>query len=372
MRARHILIGTRGGLTDAQAKARADSLLLAIQGGADFADLARRFSDDPGSGSQGGDLRALRARPHGAGVLGHVVRASGGPGEPTGQDPVRYHLIRVDEKKPATTKSFDLVRDEVRRKLAVTRAHSVTLQRAQSMPPAHRARRGRGHGGASAGERQHLGAVRATEPVPGVGMIPGLGPLLDSLKVGRWSPRPLKTSDAYLLVRLEQKVPVSPAPFDEVKNQAVEDAKNGTRREILNRKVAVVRDSLAGKVPLDSLAIPYGGLKDSGPLSQSSGFVPFLGAETRLITKAFAMKEGQVSDSIATAQGFAWIRIEDRLSAQGASFAKDRPVITQELLQKKYEEWLEGKKKGMRIEILRADLREKPKPITQTFTVGGR
>ena len=37
----------------------------------------------------------------------------------------------------------------------------------------------------------------------------------------------------------------------------------------------------------------------------------------------------------------------------------------------RYTEWVERKKGTMRIEILRPDLREKPKPITQTFSVNG-
>src|SRR6185436_3878624 len=53
--ARHILINIDPA-APAKAKARADSLRAALVAGADFADVARRFSQDPGSGSAGGDL----------------------------------------------------------------------------------------------------------------------------------------------------------------------------------------------------------------------------------------------------------------------------------------------------------------------------
>jgi peptidyl-prolyl cis-trans isomerase D len=58
-RSRHILIKVAPGAdakTDAAAKAKAEGLLKQIQGGANFADLAKKNSDDPGSKDSGGEL----------------------------------------------------------------------------------------------------------------------------------------------------------------------------------------------------------------------------------------------------------------------------------------------------------------------------
>jgi peptidyl-prolyl cis-trans isomerase SurA len=54
--ARHILIKTSALMTDAQAKAKLEELRKQILAGADFAKLAREYSDDTGSASDGGDL----------------------------------------------------------------------------------------------------------------------------------------------------------------------------------------------------------------------------------------------------------------------------------------------------------------------------
>jgi parvulin-like peptidyl-prolyl isomerase len=57
---RHILIAThpqgKKARTDAQAKALAEQVLARVQHGGNFAALARQYSDDPGSASQGGNL----------------------------------------------------------------------------------------------------------------------------------------------------------------------------------------------------------------------------------------------------------------------------------------------------------------------------
>lgn len=63
--ARHILIGTTDPQTgqpileDSVAKKRADSILNAIKGGADFATMAKQFSTDPGSKDKGGEYPSI-------------------------------------------------------------------------------------------------------------------------------------------------------------------------------------------------------------------------------------------------------------------------------------------------------------------------
>lgn len=55
-RVRHILVRPSEAVTDAQAEQRIRDIYRELQGGADFADLARERSDDPVSGSDGGNL----------------------------------------------------------------------------------------------------------------------------------------------------------------------------------------------------------------------------------------------------------------------------------------------------------------------------
>jgi len=66
------------------------------------------------------------------------------------------------------------------------------------------------------------------------------------------------------VIRVREKIPQRPAEFDDVKNQAIVDMKNEKRRAVLNEKVEAIRSALGAGASFDSLAAPYGGLKESG------------------------------------------------------------------------------------------------------------
>jgi peptidyl-prolyl cis-trans isomerase SurA len=85
----------------ARTKAQAESIVLALRRGADFATAARRFSQDPGSKDQGGSLNWFRR-----GVMVpefERVAFSLRPGvvsDPV-ESPFGYHIIQVERVQPA-------------------------------------------------------------------------------------------------------------------------------------------------------------------------------------------------------------------------------------------------------------------------------
>lgn len=136
VKARHILVRFQGSrvpvregqkeMTEAESLAKAQELKTKLDGGADFAALAKTDSDDTGTGAQGGDLgefgrgqmvpefdTAVFAQP--VGKVGDPVKSAFG-----------YHLIKVEERKSKTVAEMkDQIEKALRPELAKQEVESI-------------------------------------------------------------------------------------------------------------------------------------------------------------------------------------------------------------------------------------------------------
>ncbi len=114
--ARHILIGVSGSdpKADAAAKAKAEDVLKQVQAGGDFAKLAEKYSDDPGSAKQGGELgwvsKGAMVKP-----FEDSLFALQKPGDVSGlvKSQYGYHIIKLEGVRAASVKPFAEVRDQL-------------------------------------------------------------------------------------------------------------------------------------------------------------------------------------------------------------------------------------------------------------------
>lgn len=116
VRASHILIRTpenADAKTKQDAKAKAADVLKQVKGGKDFAELAKQYSQDPGSAANGGDL-GLFAQGQ---MVGPFEQAAFSlkPGDVSDivETPFGYHIIKVAEKQPARTVPIDEVKPQI-------------------------------------------------------------------------------------------------------------------------------------------------------------------------------------------------------------------------------------------------------------------
>lgn len=121
----HILIAAEKATASqeelAEAKSKAVSVIQELNQGADFADLAKKYSGDPGSASQGGVLDMEFAKNE-QGLVAEFVEGSfqlnkvGDYSKEPVQSEFGYHIIKLDAKKG----SFEDVKDDIKNQLAQT------------------------------------------------------------------------------------------------------------------------------------------------------------------------------------------------------------------------------------------------------------
>ncbi|MCU1335197.1 MAG: PpiC-type peptidyl-prolyl cis-trans isomerase [Bryobacterales bacterium] len=220
--ARHILLKTEG-KSDAEKKvlqAKAEDLLKQLKNGADFADLAKKNSQDS-TAEQGGDLGwfvrnqmvpefdnvAFTLKPK---ELSGVVTTQFG-----------YHIIQVTEKEPAKLKSFEEVKDELTKEV---RAQAVTdkmqtlgdeLHAALVKSPKTAAEVAKKYGA----EVIVMPSASAGEAIPTLGVNPEIDSTLVSMKPDEVSPVLVLPNNRMAVLVLNSRTPGRPAEFSEVQAQ---------------------------------------------------------------------------------------------------------------------------------------------------------
>lgn len=109
----NILIRVSGGVDAAQAKAKAQEILDALKGGADFAELAKRHSQGPGAAEGGmmGWVERGRLIPE---IEQAVFALEPGQMSPVVRSTLGYHVFRLEERRSVQTKPMTEVQGEIR------------------------------------------------------------------------------------------------------------------------------------------------------------------------------------------------------------------------------------------------------------------
>ncbi|HVP27812.1 MAG TPA: peptidylprolyl isomerase [Myxococcota bacterium] len=184
VRARHVLLRVPKDATPEQTAAiekRMADVRARLEKGEDFAKVAAETSEDPGSKDRGGDLGFF-----GRGQMVPAFEAAAFALEPGGLSPVvrtdfGFHVIRVEEKAPASDRSYEDAKREIARELVTLDvAKTEARKRADAISAAVRA--GKSVEQAAREERLTLERTDALHRRPD-GFVAGLGAVPELLDV---------------------------------------------------------------------------------------------------------------------------------------------------------------------------------------------
>jgi peptidyl-prolyl cis-trans isomerase D len=359
VRASHILLKTEG-KDDAAVKAKAEELLKQARAGADFADLARKNSEDEASAKNGGDLdyfgkgrmvpefdaAVFSMQP---GQISDLVKTQYG-----------YHIIKLVDKKAATTRSLAEVRQQLNDQLAYQRAQAQAADLAQNLEKQIKKPSDLDSAAKSQGLIvQESGFFARDEPILGLGPAPEAANKAFEMKPNDVA-GPLRASRGFVFETLVAKQDPRDAKLDEVKDRVREEVVKQRARDASKAKAAEIAAKLKGAKDFEKAAKAAGVEAKTTDLIAQDAPIPDLGNAPAVTDAAFTLGAGAVSEPIATDNGTAVIKVLEKKDVTPEEWASSKDRFREELLTDRrnrfFSAYMVKAKQKMKIEVNRESL----------------
>ena len=317
VKASHILFATQGATDTVALKTKADSVYNAVAGGADFATLAKKYSNDTQSGQNGGDLGWVKQ--------GQTVKAFNDFlffGGKTGE--VRmvktefgYHIVKIVEASiPQSAVKYYVFSRPVE---ASTKSDKAVYEQANQFAMKNNSPSAFSASVKAAGGnymRQTADAVKKNDyQLPGLENARELVTWAYRSDVGAVSPV-IAVGNQYVIGHLVEAREEGAPTVAAMRSQIEPLVRNKKKAEML---AAQVSSATTMNASLESIAAKYNtDVKNQPDLNVADGYLPGAGADAAVLGRIAGLKEGQVSKPIAGNNGVYVVRVN--------SIAKAAPV----------------------------------------------
>ncbi len=356
VRARHILIsmpkaGPDGkvdpkAVDEAKAKAQ-DIIKQAKASGANFAELANKYSQDPGNKDPKGEGRGgeLGWFSHGAMVAEFDKAAFAlSPGQVSDvvQTAFGFHVIQVEEKEAAKTKPVSEARAEIE---PIVKAEKVSALLSKNANDAQdlATKQGLDKAAAKSGAQ-----IVQSNPVARNDALPGVGPAPEVMtsifgSTEKSGPQVARYPQGFVVFEVTKVDPARTPSLEEIKDKVTNDFKNERASELFRRKVQELADRAHTEHDLAKAAKEVGATVKTSELVDRLAGVPEVGNMAGPLGAAFSLKKGEISGPLNLGQKGAVVQILERVepSTSDPAFARDRDELRDQLAEKKREQALQ-------------------------------
>ena len=331
IRASHILLNTAG-KDEATVRKQAEEVLQQVKTGGDFAELARKFSNDDGTKANGGDLDYFA---RGRMVPEFETAAFAlAPGEISDivKTPYGFHIIKVVDKKPALTRPFDEVRAQIEQQLKRERADQQVLDRASELAPRITNAAGLETAAREAGlqvtESQFFGL---NDPVPGIGVAPQVNSAVFGV-TGDQAAGPVGSPRGPVFLTVTGKQNPRVPMLEEVKDRVRDDLVRSRATELSRQRATAVAASLRSASNFAAAAKAQGLEAKETQLIVRGSPLPDIGVNREVDKAAFALPTGGVSDPLTTKDATVIVRVIERDEITPEELKQGRESFREQLL----------------------------------------
>jgi peptidyl-prolyl cis-trans isomerase D len=329
VRASHILLKTEG-KDDAAVKAQAESILTQVKAGADFAELAKKISQDEASAANGGDLDYFGRGRMVKEFEGAAFSLAPGSISDLVKTQYGYHIIKVVDKKPAATRPFEEVRQQIADQLAYERAQTQVSELATTLAsdiksPADLDTVAKARGLSV----QDSAFFSKDEPINTLGPAPEVASEAFLMKEGAVA-GPMRVPRGQVFFALTGKQDARIPKLDEVKDRVRADAAREKARDASRQRAeslaAEFKANFAGAAKKAGLPVKTTELIPRGsPL-------PDVGVSAAVDAAVFGLPVGSVTAPIATDAGTVVARVAERQDVTPQELTTARDGLRAELL----------------------------------------
>ena len=337
---RHILISVAKGAdarTDAAAKAKAEDVLKQVQSGGNFAELAKKYSDDPGSKDQGGALPMMPT----SGLdpaYAHAAMALN-PGQTSGlvRSQFGYHIIQTIAKQPAHTKTLAEVHDSIVAALESQKAAAAAQNYANQLVT-----EARKDGLEKTAQAHHLHVV-TTEYVGRDGVIPSLPDSTAFLTAAFGAakgaaPQSASTGEGYAVFQVLDVKPAHAPDFASWKSHVLDDYRDQKAPELLNAQLIKLADRAKVLNDLPKAAAEMKLPVKTSDLVGRDTQLPDLGSMSGPASVLFSLPKGGISGPINEGPNGTVAQVVDKQEPTPEDLAKNLPTTREKLLDQQRQE----------------------------------
>lgn len=323
-----------------EARAKAQDVLKQVRSGGNFAELAKKYSDDPGSKDKGGEYKDVTKN---TGFDPKFMSAAEAlqPGQVSDlvQTVFGFHIIKLDARRPAGVKPFNEVKDQIAQQMSADKAASdldALAARVQSQA------RTEGIDKAAAANKlqaYHSEWFTRTDSLPGLGNSAEFTQAAFTAKVNS-NPDTVKvpTGDVVFLVTEDQ--PAKTPTFEEWRSHVEKDFKSAQATALLAGKSHELADRAHALHDLSKAAKEEGATIKTSDFVKMSDQAPDLGSMSGPMAAAFDMQPGQISDAIDTGAGAVVFTVLEKQQPTAEEFSKGKDQMREQILQQKKQERL--------------------------------
>jgi peptidyl-prolyl cis-trans isomerase D len=332
-RTRHILIQVAAGAdakTDAAAKAKAEGILKQLQGGANFAELAKKYSDDPGSKDSGGEVGFVNQN---AAMVPEFLRAifSQKVGDiKIVKSQYGYHIIQVEERQPAHPEPLSDVQPAIaatlyRQKQAQAETSYAQLLTSEALK----------NGLEKTAAAHHL-ELATTPPVGIQGVIAALpngSQLIAKAFQAKQSdpPQAAQTGEGYAIFQVTGIAAAHAPSFEDWKSHVLEDYREQVLPALLNLRTKQLAEKAKAENDLAKAAKETGATMKTSDLVSASGQVPDLGQVEQVAPQLFDLAVGQISGPIDAQRTGVVAKLVDKQEPSADEIAKNFDQMREQL-----------------------------------------